>query len=469
MWVSKEPPAPGLREALRSLINFQYLGDCDDFAKQLLPLLLQYRRMADENIEGMKQDLAYLKTRLSTLEGLLDLSGQAQLSDRQNGLLYSDQEIDCGAQAQDDGILTGQANFMALMSEVEVGAAEFQSGLMSLESRIERQEMPPMESPVNHEENTATEENVAAEDNGLNHDEEAHEENPVRQAALQIGQDGHSVESTLETSESAGHKRKSGWNAINAKKRRITRIDDEGAQGPDQQETLERPVEDEAMPEDIRGLVAAVLSRDAIKRFVEAVEYSKRPLAERARKPLDQLELKDGNPDLKLIAQRGKQLSHSEERTNFESIFTRYDQLQYAQGYQALKDKLGYERLPTHVVAEVCHMNGVSRETSKKRNKTGKHWNRVCAEIEHGAGLLALVPSSGDYLTLAEEGRSESLKRFHHELQGNDYLEAICAVVVAWFEAVDNGKQFKSSDDVDWDSLEEDEVVEKLQCLTAIR
>ncbi|KAJ4175401.1 hypothetical protein NW767_015794, partial [Fusarium falciforme] len=201
--------------ALRSLINFQYLGDCDDFAKQLLPLLLQYRRMADENIEGMKQDLAYLRTRLSTLEGLPDLSGQAQLSDRQNGLLYSDQEIDGGAQAQDNGVLIDQANFMALMSEVDVGAAEFQSGLMSLENRIERQEMPPMESPGNNEENIATEESVAAEDNGLNHDEETHEENPVRQAALQIGQDGHSVEGTLETSESAGHKRKSGWNAIN--------------------------------------------------------------------------------------------------------------------------------------------------------------------------------------------------------------------------------------------------------------
>ncbi|RSL43985.1 hypothetical protein CEP54_014859 [Fusarium duplospermum] len=429
--------------------------------------------MADENTEGMKQDLASLRTRLAALEGLLGLSDQFQLSDGRDGLLYSDQEIDGGGQTQDNVISADQVNLMALMDEVEVGAAEFQSGLMSLESTTERQGMPPMEAPRNYEENTVIQENAADEDNDVNNYEETHDESPARQATLQIGQvaneDGHSVEGTLETSESAGHKRKSGWNAINAKKRRITRVDDEEAQGPDQQETIERPVEDEAMPEDIRGLVAAVLSRDAIKRFVEAVEYSKRPLAERARKPLDQLELKDGNPDLKLIAQRGKQLSHSEERTNFESIFTRYDQLQYAQGYQALKDKLGYERLPTHVVAEVCHMNGVSRETSKKRNKTGKQWDKVCAEIEHGAGLLALVPSSGDYLSLAEEGRSESLKRFHHELQGNDYVEAICAVVVAWFEAVDNGKKFKSSDDVDWDSLEEDEVVGKLQCLTAIR
>ncbi|KAM0437905.1 hypothetical protein ACHAPT_002270 [Fusarium lateritium] len=182
--------------------------------------------MADENIEGMKQDLAYLRTRLATLEGLLDLSGQAQLSDRQNGLLHSDQEIDGGAQAQDNGVVT---------------------------------------------------------------DEDA-EENPVSQA-LQLApvanEDGHFMEGTLETSESAGHKRKSGWKAINAKKRRITRVDGERVQGPDRQDTLERPVENEAMSEDIRDLVASVLSRDAIKRLVEAVEYSKRPPAERARKPLD--------------------------------------------------------------------------------------------------------------------------------------------------------------------------------------
>ncbi|EEU33491.1 uncharacterized protein NECHADRAFT_89435 [Fusarium vanettenii 77-13-4] len=54
---------------------------------------------------------------------------------------------------------------------------------------------------------------------------------------------------------------------------------DEQTQGPNRQHALEKANEDEA---DVPSLVSAVLSRAAIKRFVEAVEHSKRPRAERA-------------------------------------------------------------------------------------------------------------------------------------------------------------------------------------------
>ncbi|KAF4990623.1 hypothetical protein FDECE_14287 [Fusarium decemcellulare] len=478
IWVNRRPPTLG--EVFRSLINFEYLGDCDEFSRQLLPLLIRYHLMADKNIRGMKEDLARLSTGLTTLEGLLGDPSLPQQSDTQNATSHrnslprnrrggdGDQEKDDGAHVQDDRSATGQIDFSAFLTRVKTEVGNIRSGLMSLEGRIEQQEMSPTEPPE--------------EDEG-NDEESFGQENAAIETTPQLTQgansrdgepDTNSDERPQELPEAPREKRKAGRHTANTKKRRMTgniaipppRMS-ERIQGLNHRGTLERPVEGEGVADDVRDLVSAVLSREAIQRFAEAVKHSKKPRAERARKPLDEIDLKDGNPALRSIALRGRQLSHGEERTTFERIFTRYDQLQYAQGYQALKDERGYDKLPPDIVAEVCRMNGVSRETSKKRNKTGNKWNKVCAKLKHGAGLLAFLPSSGEYLALAEEKRSESLRRFHDELQGNSHFESICAVAIAWFEAVDQGKQFKHSEDVNWDGLEDGEILETLQQSTA--
>ncbi|KAM6512244.1 hypothetical protein FSOLCH5_009963 [Fusarium solani] len=219
--------------------------------------------------------------------------------------------------------------------------------------------------------------------------------------------DTNSDERPQEPPEAPREKRKAGRHTANTKRRRTTgNVLVDAVQPPrrsgriyglNHRDTLERPVEGEAIADDVRDLVSAVLSREAIQRFAEAVNHSKKPQAERARKPLDEIDLEDGDPAYRPIALRGRQLSYSEERTTFERIFTRYDQLQYALGYQALKDERGYDKLPPNIVTEVCRMNGVT-----------------------------------------------------------------------WFEAVDQGEQFMPSEDVDWDSLEEGDVLEALARLTAI-
>ncbi|RSL81472.1 hypothetical protein CDV31_017033 [Fusarium ambrosium] len=288
-------------EAFRSLINFEYLGDCDEFSRQLLPLLIQ---MADENIRGMKEDLARLMTGLATLDGLLGDPGLLQQSNTQNAASHRTAlpggTIGAnGDHGKDNGIATGQIDF-------------------AYHAAIEDVVTPQLLQPVS----------------GRDHEPEVDSER------------------ALEVSEAPKGKR---------------------------------------------------------KRFVEVVKHSKKPRAEQARKPLDELDLEDGNPAFRSIAQRGRQLSYSQERTTFERIFTRYDQLQYARGYQALKDDIGYDKLPPYIVAKVYRMN-----------------------------------------------------------RSNHYFESICAVSIAWFEAVDQGKQFKPSDDVDWDSLEEGDVLGALERLTAI-
>ncbi|KAJ4167377.1 hypothetical protein NW754_011192 [Fusarium falciforme] len=449
-WVSKTPPT--VAEAFRSLINFEYLGDCDEFSRQLLPLLIQYHLMADENIRGMKEDLARLMTGLATLEGLLRDPSLLQQSDTQNAAsqgtslsggprgVDGDQEDDDGA--HDDRSANGQIDLTAFLTRVKTEVANFRSGLISLESRIEQQEMSPTEPPEEgQDEEIFGQENAATED-------ETTPQLPQEANRRDGEPDTNSDERPQEPPEAPREKRKADRHTANTKKRRTTRnvlVDavppprrSGRIYGLNNRDTLERPVEGEAIADDVRDLVSAVLSREAIQRFAEAVKHSKKPQAERVRKPLDEIDLEDGDPAYRSIALRGRQLSYSEERTTFERIFTRYDQLQYALGYQALKDERGYDKLPPNIVTEVCRMNGRSS------------------------------PSSGDYLALAEDGKGESLGRFHNELQGNDYFESICAVAIAWFEAVDQGKQFMPSEDVDWDSLEEGDVSEALERLTAI-
>ncbi|RTE69759.1 hypothetical protein BHE90_015859 [Fusarium euwallaceae] len=480
-WVSKTPPT--LAEAFQSLINFQYIGDCDELSRQLLPLLIQYQVMADENIRGMKEDLARLMTGLATLEGLLGNSSLLQQPDTQDVASQgaslpggpmgraSDQEKNGGAHHNPSA--NGRIDFAVFWTRVKTEVGNFRSGLASLESRVEQQEMSPTEPPEEDEgqtQETFGQENAATEYAAL--------PQLTQGANRRDGElDTNSNERPQELPEAPREKRKADQHTANTKRQRTignVPVDAdplprgrERLHGLNHRDTLERPMEDEAVADDVRDLVSAVLSREAIRRFAEAVKHSKKPRAERARKPLDEIDLEDGDPAYRPVALRGRQLNHSEERTTFERIFTRYDQLQYALGYQALKDERGYDKLPPNIVTEVCRMNGVSRETSKKRNKTGNKWNKVCARLRHGAGLLAFLPSSGEYLALAEERSRESLQRFHDELRGNDYFESICAMAVAWFEAVDQGRQFGHCEDVNWDDLEEGETLERLQQLTA--
>ncbi|KAL6359147.1 hypothetical protein LRP88_07364 [Fusarium phalaenopsidis] len=293
-WVSRTPPTLG--EAFRSLITFEYLGDCDEFSRQLLPLVpIQYHLMAEENIRGMKEDLARLTTGLAALEGLLGDPSLLQQSDTQKGASHINSLLLVGHQEKDDG-------------------AHVQDDHSANTNSDERPQEPP---------------------------------------------------------EAPREKRKADQHTARTKKRRTTGNGladavppsrrSEGVQGLKDRDTLERPAEGEATANDVRGLVSAVLGREAIRRFTEAVEHSKKPQAERARKPLDEIDLEDGDPAYRSIALRGRQLSYGQERTTFERILTRYDQLQYARGYQALKNERGYDKLPPDIVAEVCRMNGEAR------------------------------------------------------------------------------------------------------------
>ncbi|RSL64887.1 hypothetical protein CEP53_003863 [Fusarium sp. AF-6] len=441
--------------------------------------------MADENVRGMKEDLARLTTGLAILEGLLRDSSPLQQSDTQNAASQGtslsqgprgragDQEHD--DRAHEDRSANDQIDFATFWTRVKTEVGNFRSGLMSLESRIEQQGMSPTDPPEEDDgqpEESHGQENAATE-------YETTSQLPQGANSRDSEPDTNSDRTPQELPEVQREKRKADRQTANTKRRRtagnvlVNAVPPPRRSGRicrlNHRDTRERLAEDSDIGNDVHELVSAVLSREAIQRFAEAVKHSKKPRAERSRKPLDEIDLEDGDPAFRPIALRGRQLSYGEERTTFERIFTRYDQLQYARGYQALKDERGYDKLPPSIVAEVCRMNGVSRETSKKRNKTGNKWNKVCGRLKDGAGLLAFLPSSGEYLALAEERSRESLQRFHDELQGNDGFESICAVAIAWFEAVDQGKQFNHSEDVNWDDLEEGEILETLQQLTATR
>ncbi|RSL82140.1 hypothetical protein CDV31_016963 [Fusarium ambrosium] len=461
------------------------ISETDEFSRQLLPLLIQYRLTADENIRGMKEDLTRLTTGLAILEGLLRDPTLLQQSDTQNAVSQGtslsqsprgragDQEHE--DRAREDPSANGQIDFAAFWTRVKTEVGNFRSGLMSLESRIDQKGMSPTDPP---EEDEGQNEEIYSQDNAAT-EYETTSQLPQGANGRDSEPDTNSDRRPQELPEVPREKRKVDRNIANTKRRRTTgNVLVDAVQPPrrsgricrlNHRDTRERLAEDSDIGNDVHELVSAVLSREAIQRFAEAVKHSKKPRAERSRKPLDEIDLEDGDPAFRPIALRGRQLSYGEERTTFERIFTRYDQLQYARGYQALKDERGYDKLPPSIVAEVCRMNGVSRETSKKRNKMGNKWNKVCGRLKNGAGLLAFLPSSGEYLALAEERSRESLQRFHDELQGNDGFESICAVAIAWFEAVDQGKQFNHSEDVNWDDLEEGEILETLQQLTATR
>ncbi|KAJ2897764.1 domain-containing histone demethylation 3D [Zalerion maritima] len=74
-------------------------------------------------------------------------------------------------------------------------------------------------------------------------------------------------------------------------------------------------------------LALAIVSRDAVKQFAEAVEHSMRPAKDCKRKPLHALELKakDGDPEYIPIARRSMQMDATQKRTHFDRITNRYD------------------------------------------------------------------------------------------------------------------------------------------------
>ncbi|KAF4990624.1 hypothetical protein FDECE_14288 [Fusarium decemcellulare] len=235
---------------------------------------------------------------------------------------------------------------------------------------------------------------------------------------------------------------------------------------------------DESMADDVPRLVLAILSRDAVKQFVEAVKHSKKTPEGCKRRPLEALGV-TGKEAYKPMAQRGKQTSEGQKRTRCDLICNRNDQLQFAKHYQALRAQGQYQRLPSKALDEICKMGNFSRNNLKDYNKTGNNWMSVCNNMKHGEGLLPFIPccsvslspfhvTARYYEDLA--GSGDRLKRFH-DLLDIDYVRSICAVAQTWFEAVDHGSRLdpEDDDDVDWDGIEEDEIVEQLKRLISIR
>ncbi|RTE69479.1 hypothetical protein BHE90_016141 [Fusarium euwallaceae] len=120
-------------------------------------------------------------------------------------------------------------------------------------------------------------------------------------------------------------KRKVDRNIANTKRRRTTgNVLVDAVQPPrrsgricrlNHRDTRERLAEDSDIGNDVHELVSAVLSREAIQRFAEAVKHSKKPRAERSRKPLDEIDLEDGDPAFRPIALRGMINSNTPEAT----------------------------------------------------------------------------------------------------------------------------------------------------------
>lgn len=230
----------------------------------------------------------------------------------------------------------------------------------------------------------------------------------------------------------------------------------------------------ESMADDVPRLVSAILSRDAIKQFVEAVKHSKKPPKDQIRKPLHELSLEEGDPAFRPMAERSKQMNETHERSEYNQINHRHDQLRYAENYQALRDERNVLRLPSSIVDEVCRMSKSTPQRNKDRNKAGSKWREVCKKL--GAGLLAFIPccaihqspfsvTSANYVTLADKDKSEDLQRFHDMLD-IEYIHSICAVAQAWFRAVDDGKQFDPNDISqrdNWDDLTGDQIVTQLK------
>ncbi|KAH6955693.1 hypothetical protein BKA56DRAFT_234298 [Ilyonectria sp. MPI-CAGE-AT-0026] len=251
-------------------------------------------------------------TGLNALEGLLGDPSLSQLSDAQNAASHRTSLPDDGADVQDDRSATGQIDFAAILTRVKAEAGNLWSGLMSLQSKIEQQERPPTEPPEEDEGDDAGSigrENVATEG-------ETTLQLTQRASSRDHEPDINSDERPQEVPEAPREKRKANRHIANTKKRRMTGNDlvdavppprrSERIQGLHHQVTLERSVEGEAISDDVRDLVSAVLSRGAIRRFAEAVKHSKKPRAERARKPLDEIDLEDGNPAFRSIALRGR-------------------------------------------------------------------------------------------------------------------------------------------------------------------
>lgn len=237
---------------------------------------------------------------------------------------------------------------------------------------------------------------------------------------------------------------------------------------------------DATMADMVCRLGLAIVSRDAVKQFARAVQHSRRPPDDYKRRPLDELELEDGDPNCISMARRNKQINATEEKTDFNRISNRYDHLQLANCSQALRGELGLARLPSGTIEEICRMSGSTKQKFQDRNKLGNAWRRLCGDLPHGAGLLAYLPccridqspfgiTEKQYRALTDD--KNGLERFHRLLD-IEYVKSLCAAAEAWYEAMDKGEQFGSDeggDGIDWDHLEEGEIVEQLQRLTARR
>ncbi|RTE70812.1 hypothetical protein BHE90_014785 [Fusarium euwallaceae] len=188
---------------------------------------MQYRPIADENIEGIKEDLARLTTGLATLDGLLGDPGLLQHSNTQNAAshrtaLPGGPRGPNGSHGKDNGIATSQIDFAVFLSRVKTEVENFRSGLVSLQSRIEEQEMICAGPPEEDAEEDAEGETEGAEGNIIYQYHAAIEDVVTPQLLQPVSGRDHEPEvdseRALEVSEAPKGKRKAGLHTANTKK-----------------------------------------------------------------------------------------------------------------------------------------------------------------------------------------------------------------------------------------------------------
>ncbi|KAL6359162.1 hypothetical protein LRP88_07379 [Fusarium phalaenopsidis] len=223
--------------------------------------------------------------------------------------------------------------------------------------------------------------------------------------------------------------------------------------------------------DDVFRMAAAICSRDALKQFIDMVSYwsGHTPFAHAVSEAI----VPEGtNPDTRALVQRCIQVKHGEKRGGSEQVLARYNDLQLARVYRRLRGDAGrIDSESLEMVMSACKMN---KYVVRYHQKAGNKWDRVCGKLEYG--LLAFIPyrpkkaslfgvNTDMYQALGLLYRGDDLARLH-QLIDCKYVQKICQVAKAWFNAIDGNKSitFKWAErDVDWDSLDEQGVLEEFQ------
>ncbi|KAL6353983.1 hypothetical protein LRP88_12673 [Fusarium phalaenopsidis] len=143
-----------------------------------------------------------------------------------------------------------------------------------------------------------------------------------------------------------------------------------------------------------------------------------------------------------------------------------------ARVYRRLKGDAGrIDSESLEMAMSACDMN---KEVARYHQKAGNRWDRVCGVLEYG--LLAFIPygpqtastfgvKTERYQDLGKCGHNDDLARFRALIKC-EHVEKICRVARAWFDATDGNKSIHfewENHDVDWESLDEQGVLEEFQ------